>query len=171
MKHTAVDWLSNQAYELFEQYSEGKFDRIQLNKFMVDATNKAKEMEKEQCKITEKTSDGFHTFKELYNVRMALNAALFNQWAGTSQRKWNEEKGCFETLPVNDVHKSWRHNTGELCFGGGWFIVCAKTSHGQISFHYPASEWEYFNIPEVEKAKYKFDGHTTEQVIARLLNI
>ena len=45
---TAVEWLSNQAYELFEQYSEGKFDRIQLNKLMVDATNKAKEMEKEQ---------------------------------------------------------------------------------------------------------------------------
>ena len=41
-KKTAVEWLSNQAYELFEQYSEGKFDRIQLNKFMADATNQAK---------------------------------------------------------------------------------------------------------------------------------
>jgi hypothetical protein len=51
MIHTAVDWLSNQAYELFEQYSEGKFDRIQLNKLMVDATNKAKEMEKEQIML------------------------------------------------------------------------------------------------------------------------
>ena len=48
MKHTAIEWLSNQTYELFEQYSEGKFDRVQLNKLMVDATNKAKEMEKEQ---------------------------------------------------------------------------------------------------------------------------
>ena len=45
---TAVERFSNQTYELFEQYSEGKFDRIQLNKLMVDATNKAKEMEKEQ---------------------------------------------------------------------------------------------------------------------------
>ena len=50
MKHTAIEWLSNQAYELFEQYSEGKFDRIQLNKLMVDATNKAKKMEKEYVK-------------------------------------------------------------------------------------------------------------------------
>lgn len=49
-KRSAVEWLSNQAYELFEQYSEGKFDRIQLNKFMADATNKAKEMEKQQIK-------------------------------------------------------------------------------------------------------------------------
>jgi hypothetical protein len=48
MKQTAVEWLSNQAYELFEQYSEGNFDRIQLNKLMVDATNKAKEMERKE---------------------------------------------------------------------------------------------------------------------------
>lgn len=47
-KITAVEWLSNQAYELFEQYSEGKFDRIQLNKFMVEATNQAKAREKAQ---------------------------------------------------------------------------------------------------------------------------
>lgn len=45
---TAVERFSNQTYELFEQYSEGRFDRVQLNKLMVDATNKAKEMEKEQ---------------------------------------------------------------------------------------------------------------------------
>jgi hypothetical protein len=51
MKQTAVEWLSNQAYELFEQYSEGNFDRIQLNKLMVDATNKAKEKEKEQIML------------------------------------------------------------------------------------------------------------------------
>ncbi len=44
----AVEWFSNQAYELFEQYSEGNFDRITLNKLMFEATNKAKEMEKER---------------------------------------------------------------------------------------------------------------------------
>ncbi len=48
MKQTAVEWFSNQAYELFEQYSEGKFDRITLNKLMFEATNKAKEMDKQQ---------------------------------------------------------------------------------------------------------------------------
>jgi hypothetical protein len=47
-QQTAVEWFSNRAYELFEQYSEGKFDRIRLNKLMFEATNKAKEMEKEQ---------------------------------------------------------------------------------------------------------------------------
>ena len=48
MKQTSVESFSNTAYELFEQYSEGKFDRITLNKLMFEATNKAKEMEKEQ---------------------------------------------------------------------------------------------------------------------------
>jgi len=47
-QQTAVEWLSNRAYELFEQYSEGKFDRITLNKLMLVATDKAKEMEKVQ---------------------------------------------------------------------------------------------------------------------------
>jgi len=108
--------------------------------------------------ITENTSDGFHTFKELYDVRMALNSALFNEWGKYS-------------IPLNDVHKSWKHNNGELCFGGGWFIVCAKTKNGQISFHYPASDWENFKIPELEKAKYEFDGHTTKDVISRLLTL
>jgi hypothetical protein len=48
MKQTAVEWFSNQSYELFEQYSERRFDRITLNKFMLEATDKAKAMEKEQ---------------------------------------------------------------------------------------------------------------------------
>jgi hypothetical protein len=45
---SSVESLSNQTYELFEQYSEGNFDRITLNKLMLQATAKAKEMEKEQ---------------------------------------------------------------------------------------------------------------------------
>jgi hypothetical protein len=51
-QQTAVEWLSNLAYELFEQYSEGRFDRITLNKLMLEATDKAKEIEKEQHKST-----------------------------------------------------------------------------------------------------------------------
>ena len=44
---SSVEWLSNQTYELFEQYSEGNFDRITLNRLVLEATEKAKEMEKE----------------------------------------------------------------------------------------------------------------------------
>jgi len=45
---SSIKWLSNQTYELFEQYLEGNFDRITLNRLVLEATEKAKEMEKER---------------------------------------------------------------------------------------------------------------------------
>jgi hypothetical protein len=48
---SSVEWLSNQTYELFEQYSEGNFDRITLNRLVLEATEKAKEMGKEQMRL------------------------------------------------------------------------------------------------------------------------
>ena len=41
----SVEWFSNQVYELFEQYSEGNFDRITLNKLVLEATEQAKAIE------------------------------------------------------------------------------------------------------------------------------
>jgi hypothetical protein len=110
-------------------------------------------------------SDGYHTFDELYDFRKIYNAALFNEWA----MLWNENK--LAIIPKYDVHKSWKHNDGELCFGGGWFIVVAILPTGQISNHYEAKDWGLFKIPEVEKAKYPFDGHTTQDVLQRLKDL
>lgn len=98
-------------------------------------------------------SDGYHTFNELYEFRKVYNAALFNEWAKTSKY---------------DVHKSWKHHDGELCFGGGWFIVVATLPTGQISNHYKAEDWGLFDVPHTEKAKYEFDGHTSKDVLDRL---
>jgi hypothetical protein len=149
---SAVEWLWEQipyeftskrsAFEVFEQ---------------------AKQMEAEQRKITENTSDGYHTFKELYEFRKVYNAALFNEWGSILV-----EVAYLNFKLKYDVHKSWKHNDGELCFGGGWFIVVAVLPTGQISNHYEAKDWDLFNIPEVEKAKYEFDGHTPADVISRL---
>lgn len=99
------------------------------------------------------TSDGYHTFNELYEFRKAYNIALFNEWSSNGK--------C-------SVHKSWRHNDGELCFGGGWFIVVAVLPQGQISNHYKAKDWDFFQIQETEKALFEFDGHTGADVIERL---
>lgn len=99
------------------------------------------------------TSDGYHTFNELYEFRKVYNAALFNEWSTNNK--------C-------SVHKSWRHYDGELCFGGGWFIVVAVLPDGQISNHYEAKDWNLFQIPETERALFEFDGHTAQDVIARL---
>lgn len=113
----------------------------------------------------ENISDGYHSFKELYEFRKVYNAALFNEWAGD----YNYAKGINNVR--HDVHKSKRHHDGELCFGGGWFIVVAVLPTGQISNHYPMEDWDLFNIPEYEKAKYPFDGHTPQDVLERLKNL
>lgn len=149
-KQTAVEWLVQRMKHIckYEEYA------MLENMGFIE---QAKEIEAEQNKVTEDTSDGYHTFKELYDIRKAYNVALFNEWA----KDWHDY----------DVHKSWRHNDGELCFGGGWFIVCAKLPSGQISNHYRAEDWELFNIPETEKALFPFDGHTTQDVINRLLTL
>lgn len=70
-KQSSIEWLSNQTYELFEQYSEGKFDRIQLNKFMVDATNKAKEMHKQE--IGYAFSDGWNDCEKSFKDEQLEN--------------------------------------------------------------------------------------------------
>ena len=99
------------------------------------------------------TSDGYHTFDELYEFRKAYNAAFFNELAATNR--------CH-------VHKTWKHHDGELCFGGGWFMVAAVLPDGQISNHYEAKDWELFQIMETEKAIYPFDEHTPSDVIQRI---
>ena len=101
-------------------------------------------------------SDGYHTFNELYEFRKLYNAALFNEWAA---------KGKY------DVHKSLKHYDGEDCFGGGWFIVVAILPTGQITNHYKLKDWNLFKVPEIEKAKYPFDGHTPQDVLKRLSEI
>jgi hypothetical protein len=107
----------------------------------------------EPVAIDGNTSDGYHTFNELYEFRKAYNAALFNEWAVGGK--------C-------SVHKSWRHHDGELCFGGGWFIVVAVLPDGQISNHYEAKDWDLFAVPETERALFEFDGHTGADVVERL---
>jgi hypothetical protein len=98
-------------------------------------------------------SDGYHTFDELYEFRKLYNALLFNEWAKTE--KYN-------------VHKSWKHNDGEDCFGGGWFIVVAILPTGQISNHYKATDWDLFQVPGTSKALFPFDGHTGKDVLERM---
>lgn len=98
-------------------------------------------------------SDGYHTFDELYEHRLALTAALFNQWGALAKY------GC---------HKSFKHYDGELAFGGGWFVVMATLPNGQISYHYPDKYWDKFNVAALPKAM-KWDGHTPQDVIERLI--
>lgn len=101
-------------------------------------------------------SDGYHSFRELYEFRKMYNAALFNEWSSA---------GKYE------VHKSLKHFDGEDCFGGGWFIVVAVLPGGQITNHYKVDDWGMFRVPVKDKALYEYDGHTGADVLDRLREI
>lgn len=128
-------------------------------------------------------SDGYHTYDELYEFRKMYNAVLFNEWARQDPKQYEIEYEDGRTLtvmydkliegeqPMYNVHKSWKHHDGELCFGGGWFIVSAMLPTGLISNHYKSEDWDLFKVPEVEKALYEFDGHTPQDVLHRLKNL
>lgn len=111
--------------------------------------------------ITRETSDGFHTFNELYNHRMLLTAALFREL-------YLQDHGPVTPPQRFDPHRSMLHSDGSVPFGGGWFIVVAQLPAGQISYHYELKHWSLFSdIPERERAA-PYDGHTSDEVCYRL---
>jgi len=95
-------------------------------------------------------SDGFHTFRQLYYQRMMLFAAIVKQ---------NKDKAW----------KSLKHEDGELCFGGGWFIVGVDTPEGSYTYHYEDNYYSLFDCKELERGKH-WDGHT-EKDVTRLLSL
>lgn len=118
-----------------------------------------KQKEQKEPEDRGEISDGYHTFNELYYYRLLYNAAFFNELAyKNSEKFWDVDY---------DVHKSKKHSDGEDCFGGGWFIVVAELPTGQISNHYEMKYWDYFDIPEKEKANV-WDGHTPQEAANRL---
>ena len=95
--------------------------------------------------------DEYHTLEELYTYRMLYNAHAAQGWLSAG-------------IPVV---KSWHHSDGEECFGGDWFIVTGQLPTGQVSNHYPAKDWDLFDVPWVDVAP-EWDGHTPEQAADRL---
>lgn len=95
-------------------------------------------------------SDGFHTFNQLYYQRMMLFATIVKQ---NRDRAW----------------KSLRHENGELCFGGGWFIVGIDTPEGSYTYHYEDNYYSLFDCVELKRGKH-WDGHT-EKDVTRLLSL
>ena len=138
-----------------------------INTFIKDAKANDPEFSAKQV------SDGYHTFAEFYEFRKMYNAALFNEWAKIFPPQAVLDDMDFVQTPKYNVHKSWKHNDGEYCFGEPKerFIVCAMLPDGLISNHYKAKDWDLFKVPEVEKALYEFDGHTGHDTLERIKNI
>ncbi len=93
------------------------------------------------------TSDGYHTFNELYHHRAVLFSVIVKIFA---DRAW----------------KSKLHADGTMY--DGMFIVGIETPDGQATYHYDVEPyWNLFRCKEVDRAP-EWDGHTPDQAIERI---
>ena len=101
-------------------------------------------------KITGETSDGYHTFNELYHHRAVLFSVICRCFP---ERSW----------------KSRKHHDGTMY--PGMFIVGIETDDGQATYHYDIEPcWDMFPVKELEQAP-EWDGHTPQQAIERIHNM
>ncbi len=101
----------------------------------------------EPCPIDGETSDGYHTFNELYHHRAVLFSVIV---ATFGERAW----------------KSKLHADGTMY--DGMFIVGIETPDGQATYHYDIDPyWDLFRCTELERAP-EWDGHTPNQAIERI---
>ena len=97
--------------------------------------------------ITGETSDGYHTFNELYHHRAVLFSVIVKAFP---DHAW----------------KSRKHHDGTMY--DGMFIVGIETPDGQATYHYDIEPyWDMFECKELEYAP-EWDGHTPAQAIARI---
>lgn len=100
-----------------------------------------------QPPITGDTSDGYHTFNELYHHRAILFSVICNE---RPEVTW----------------KSKRHHDGTMY--DGMFIVGIETPEGQATYHYDIDPyWNLFRVKELELAP-EWDGHTSCEAIRRI---
>ena len=97
--------------------------------------------------VTGDTSDGYHTFSELYHHRAVLFSVIVRDHADLA---W----------------KSRLHHDGTMY--DGMFIVGIDTPDGQATYHYDIDPyWDMFECNELDRAP-EWDGHTPDDAIARI---
>ena len=88
--------------------------------------------EQPTVEINGNTSDGYHTFNELYHHRAILFAVICNA---------NKDKAW----------KSKKHSDGTMY--DGMFIVGINTPHGDYTYHYDIEPyWNLFDVKTLEFA-------------------
>lgn len=103
------------------------------------------------------TSDGYHSFNELYAHRHALFLALGRVLAEVAN----------EMRAPNPAWRSRSHADGGSY--DGWFILGINREPGQqISYHLPARLWGMADFAVTLDRAPAFDGHTSTDVLSRL---
>jgi hypothetical protein len=102
--------------------------------------------------VTGATSDGYHTFAELYDHRITLFVALC--------RVIDHRTGC-------RVWRSKLHSDGTSI--DGWFVLGLDKEPGrQITYHLPMSWWSETDFAEDYACAPEFDHHSSADVLERL---
>ena len=97
--------------------------------------------------ITGETSDGYHTFNELYHHCAVLFSVIVKAFP---DHAW----------------KARKHHDGTMY--DGMFIAGIETPDGQATYHYDIKPyWYMFECKELEYAP-EWDGHTSAQAIDRI---
>lgn len=96
----------------------------------------------------EDISDGYHSYKELYQHRELLFSIICRLFP---EKSW----------------KSKAHADGSM--DSGWIIVGITTNEGDFTYHYKLEDWNMFPVKELEKAP-EYDGHTPKDIV-RLLSL
>lgn len=120
-------------------------------------------------------SDGYHTFDELYDHRIVLYMALCKKLNAQDEidKSMKAFKEGFAFDPNGWKRKVWKsktHSDGSVM--EGWFVLGINKEKGeQITYHLPLQYWEgaYF-AEELDKAP-EYDGHSSNDVLARLIEL
>lgn len=101
------------------------------------------------AKVNGDTSDGYHTFNELYHHRAVLFSVICNTYR---DRAW----------------KSLQHHDPSQPMYNGMFIVGIETPEGQATYHYDIDPyWDMFDVRVLDRAP-EWDGHTPDEAIRRI---
>ena len=150
-KESLLDFLTGETFQeytrnLIEEYDDKEDCVADFAEDFLKAIMNVIKTEK-TVEINGETSDGYHTFNELYHHRAVLFSVIVKAFP---DKAW----------------KSKQHNDGTMY--DGMFIVGIDTPEGQATYHYDIDPyWEMFKCHELARAP-KWDGHTPAQAIERI---
>lgn len=119
---------------------------------------------------TNKVSDGYHTFEELYDHRITLFIALCK-----AKNDWVHPPGARNVVFDGYARTAWRskkHHPKDKDMYEGWFVLGLFKEPGkQITYHLPLSRWEECEFAVELPHAPMWDGHTPQDVLERLKHL
>ena len=150
-KESLLEFFTSETFQeytrnLIEEYDDKENCIVDFAEDIIKAIMNVIKTE-EVIEINGDTSDGYHTFNELYHHRAMLFSVIVKAFP---DKAW----------------KSKQHNDGTMY--DGMFIVGIDTPEGQATYHYNIDPyWDMFKCRELSRAP-EWDGHTPAQAIERI---